>query len=414
MSTSKPRIGVSEAPRTSVENSAQLIVDQFLDAAQQHGASDIHVEPHSDRVVIRLRVDGRLHVLKDMPLEMLPQIISRLKVMARMDIAEKRMPQDGRFSVMTPDGPRDYRVATVPMLEGEKAVVRLLMQNLSRLDFRRVGYTERNVQLYESLLAKPNGLLLHCGPTGSGKTTALYAAINHLRQDWRNIQTIEDPVEGRLDGISQAQVNPDIGLTFAKLLRGFLRQDCDIILVGEIRDAETAHLAVQASLTGHLVLGTLNTSSAMGAVSRLVEMGVPSFFVGTALVGAVSQRLLRRLCKNCRRPYTPSPELVAQHGLRPEHKFYTAGGCHECNDTGYRGRVGIQEVLSVDAEMRDAICRNVSEPELQRMAVQRGFVSMFRDGLGKAVMGLTAIEEVYSAVLVDGVQRADSRAPRAM
>ncbi|MFI5308099.1 MAG: GspE/PulE family protein, partial [Polyangiales bacterium] len=391
---SRMRSGAPEAPRSGAENSAQLIVDQFLDAAQQHGASDIHVEPYTDRVVIRLRVDGRLHVFKEMPLEMLPQLISRLKVLARMDIAEKRMPQDGRFSIMASDGSRDYRVATVPMLEGEKAVVRLLMQNLSKLDFRRVGYTERNVQIYEGLLAKPHGLLLHCGPTGSGKTTALYAAINHLRQDWRNIQTIEDPVEGRLDGINQAQVNADIGLTFAKLLRGFLRQDCDIILVGEIRDQETANLAVQASLTGHLVLGTLHTNSAIGAVSRLVEMGVPTFFVATALVGVVSQRLVRRLCKTCRQPYTPSAEVAAQHGLRPEHVFYNATGCVDCNQMGFRGRIGIQEVLTVGPELRDAIGRSIPEPELHRLAVQHGLVNMFRDGLGKAVMGLTTMEEV--------------------
>jgi type II secretory ATPase GspE/PulE/Tfp pilus assembly ATPase PilB-like protein len=390
------------SPRTSTENSAQLIVDQFLDAAKQQRASDIHIEPLTDRVVVRLRVDGRLRGWKEYPLELLPQIVSRLKVMARMDIAEKRMPQDGRFSIMATEGPRDYRVATVPMLEGEKAVVRVLMQNLAKLDFRRVGYTERNAQIYEGLLAKPHGLILHCGPTGSGKTTALYAAINHLRQDWRNIQTIEDPVEGRLDGISQAQVNADIGLTFAKLLRGFLRQDCDIILVGEIRDPETAQLAVQASLTGHLVLGTLHTNSAIGAVSRLAELGVPSFFVGTGLVGSVSQRLVRRLCKICRQPYHPSAELQAQYGLRPEHVFYSATGCNDCGNLGFRGRIGIQEVLPITAELRDAICRNVSEPELHKLALQSGLVNMFRDGLGKAVMGLTTIEEVYSAVLVDG------------
>jgi len=233
------------SPRNSLDNNAQLIVDQFLHEAIARHASDVHIEPLSDRAQIRMRIDGRLHVYGQHPLELLPQIISRLKVLARLDIAEKRMPQDGRFSINGPEGPRDYRIATVPMLEGEKAVVRVLMQNLSKLDFRRVGYTERNVQLYEALLNKPHGLLLHCGPTGSGKTTALYAAINYLRQDWRNIQTIEDPVEGRLDGVNQAQVNADFGLTFAKLLRGFLRQDCDIILVGEIRDPETAQLATK-------------------------------------------------------------------------------------------------------------------------------------------------------------------------
>jgi type II secretory ATPase GspE/PulE/Tfp pilus assembly ATPase PilB-like protein len=388
--------------RAGADGNAQLIVDQVLEAADQHGASDVHIEQLGDHVAVRMRVDGRLRVWRHLPLEMLPQIVSRLKVLARMDISEKRMPQDGRFSIMTANGSRDYRVATVPMLDGEKVVVRLLLHNLNKLDFRRVGYTERNAQLYESLLAKPHGLLLHCGPTGSGKTTALYAAINHLRQDWRNIQTIEDPVEGRLDGVSQAQVNPDIGLTFAKLLRGFLRQDCDIILVGEIRDPETANLAVQASLTGHLVLGTLHTNSAVGAVSRLAEMGVPSFFVGTGLIGTVSQRLVRRLCRSCRRPYQPSAEQQGQHGLHPDHVFYAAVGCTDCNGLGYRGRIGVQEVLPVTADLRDAICKSAPEPELQRLALANGLVSMFRDGLGKAVMGLTTMEEVYSAVLADG------------
>jgi type II secretory ATPase GspE/PulE/Tfp pilus assembly ATPase PilB-like protein len=288
------------------------------------------------------------------------------------------------------------------MLEGEKAVVRVLMQNLSKLDFRKVGYTERNVQLYEALLNKPHGLLLHCGPTGSGKTTALYAAINYLRQDWRNIQTIEDPVEGRLEGVNQAQVSVEVGLTFAKLLRGFLRQDCDIILVGEIRDPETAQLAVQASLTGHLVLGTIHSNSAMGAVSRLAEMGVPSFFFGTALLGSISQRLVRRLCKSCRRAYKPNQEMQQQYGLRPEHVFYAPGGCNECNNSGFKGRVGIQEVLSITPDLRDGICKNVPEPELNRLSLQNGFVNMFRDGLAKAVQGQTTIEDVYAAVRADG------------
>jgi type II secretory ATPase GspE/PulE/Tfp pilus assembly ATPase PilB-like protein len=397
----RPRSGPPDSQRVVLEGNAQAIVDQILEAAEVRRASDVHIEQLGDQVVVRFRIDGRLVVSRMLPPELLPQVVSRLKVMARMDISEKRLPQDGRFSVMTKDGSRDYRVATVPMLDGEKVVVRLLMHNLSKLDFRRVGYTERNAQLYEGLLAKPHGLLLHCGPTGSGKTTALYAAINHLRQDFRNIQTIEDPVEGRLDGVSQAQVNAEIGLTFARLLRGFLRQDCDIILVGEIRDSETAGLAVQASLTGHLVLGTLHTNSAIGAVSRLAEMGVPSFFIATSLIGVVSQRLLRRLCKTCRQPYQPSPEQQAQLGLRAEHAFYAPAGCNECGNIGYRGRIGIQEVLPISVELRDAISRNVHEAELQRLAVASGLTTIFRDGLAKAVLGVTTIEEVYTAVLAE-------------
>jgi type II secretory ATPase GspE/PulE/Tfp pilus assembly ATPase PilB-like protein len=222
-----------------------------------------------------------------------------------------------------------------------------------------------------------------------------------LRQDWRNVQTIEDPVEGRLEGVNQAQVNAEIGLTFARLLRGFLRQDCDIILVGEIRDAETAQLAVQASLTGQLVLGTLHTNSAVGAVSRLVEMGVPNFFVGTGLIGAVSQRLVRRLCKTCRHPYQPAAELATQYGLRPEHQLFEPVGCPDCGKLGFRGRIGIQEVLTVNAKLRDAICTNQAESELHKIALQNGMVNMFRDGIGKAIAGLTTIEEVYQAVVAE-------------
>ncbi|HKP56641.1 MAG TPA: GspE/PulE family protein [Polyangiales bacterium] len=398
----RPRSGAPEGTRNSDYN-AQLVLDQCLDVANQYRASDIHIEPHADRLLFRLRIDGRLKVWKEFPIELQAQVVSRIKVLARLDISEKRLPQDGRFSVATPEGPREYRVATVPMLEGEKAVIRVLMQNLSKLDFKVVGYTDRNIRIYEELLAKPHGLLLHCGPAGSGKTTALYAAINHLRQDWRNIQTIEDPVEGRLEDVNQAQVNTEIGLTFAKLLRGFLRQDCDIILVGEIRDPETAQLAVQASLTGHLVLGTLHTNSAIGAVSRLVEMGAPSFLVGTGLIGAVSQRLVRRLCKTCRRAYQPTAEIAAQCGLRPEHQLYQAVGCDECGKLGFRGRIGIQEVLPIVPQLRDGICSNLSEPDLYKIAQQQGLVSMFRDGLSKAVNGLTTLEEVYQAVVADGV-----------
>jgi type IV pilus assembly protein PilB len=397
----RPRSGAPDVARTSVDHSAQMLLDQCLEAAHLNRASDVHIEPLLDRAVFRLRVDGRLKLWKEYPLEFHAQIISRLKVLARMDISEKRLPQDGRFSLQAADGVRDYRVATVPLLEGEKAVVRTLMQNLSKLDFKRVGYSERNIRVYEELLAKPHGLLLHCGPTGSGKTTALYAAINHLRQDWRNVQTIEDPVEGRLEGVNQAQVNAEIGLTFARLLRGFLRQDCDIILVGEIRDAETAQLAVQASLTGQLVLGTLHTNSAVGAVSRLVEMGVPNFFVGTGLIGTVSQRLVRRLCKTCRHPYQPAAELATQYGLRPEHQLFEPVGCPDCGKLGFRGRIGIQEVLPINAKLRDAICTNQAESELHKIALQNGMVNMFRDGIGKAIAGLTTIEEVYQAVVAE-------------
>jgi len=288
-------------------------------------------------------------------------------------------------------------------VDGEKIVIRALMQNLSGLDFKKIGYTDRNARVYEELLDKPHGLLLHCGPTGSGKTTALYAAANHLMEEWRNVQTVEDPVEGRLAGANQAQVNAEIGVTFARLLRGFLRQDCDVIVVGEIRDPETAQLALQASLTGHLVLGTLHTNSAVGAVSRMIDMGVPSFFVATGLIGAVSQRLLRRLCRHCRRPTTPPKDVIDQYGLQPDQQLFEAVGCDKCNQRGFRGRVGIQEVLPLDARFREAIHANLPEPDLQKVALQNGMINIFRDGVTKACAGLTTIDEVYRAVVAEGL-----------
>jgi type II secretory ATPase GspE/PulE/Tfp pilus assembly ATPase PilB-like protein len=385
----------------ATEQTAQRLVDQCLEAASQLRASDIHIEPREDRVVFRMRVDGELRVWQEVPLALHPQVLSRLKILARLDISDKRHPQDGRFTIETPGGLRDFRLATAPMLTGEKAVIRVLQHDVSKLTIKSVGYSEPNLRAYYELLAKPHGLILHCGPTGSGKTTALYAAINHLSTAWRNIQTIEDPVEGRIGGVNQAQVNPDIGLTFANILRSYLRQDCDVILVGEIRDAETAELAVQASLTGHLVLGTLHTNSAVGAVSRLSEMGVPPFFIASALMGAISQRLVRRLCKACRQPFRPTPEMARQCNLGPQHQLFRATGCPQCGNQGYRGRVGIQEVLAINPDVREAIQRNASESELQRIAAAGGMTNIFMDGVAKAVAGLTTLEEIYKSVISD-------------
>lgn len=390
--------GVAQDPQKNVEHTAIAVVDQFLDAADKTRASDVHIEPQGDKLLIRFRVDGRLSTWKELPVSLHAQVISRLKIISGMDISEKRLPQDGRFTNRVGDGTRDYRIATVPMVEGEKAVIRVLMQNLSKIDFRSIGYSDWNMKIYEELLNKPHGLLLHCGPTGSGKTTALYAAVNYLNENWRNVTTVEDPVEGRLVGVNQSQVNADIGLTFARVLRGLLRQDCNIILIGEIRDPETAQLALQASLTGHIVLATLHTNSATGAVARLIDIGVPAFFVGTGLIGAVSQRLVRRLCRACRRAYRPPADIAQQYGLPADQPLYQAVGCHECGGSGYKGRIGIQEVLPISARLREAICANQPETELQKIAVHSGMVNIFRDGLMKALAGHTTIEEVYRAV----------------
>jgi type II secretory ATPase GspE/PulE/Tfp pilus assembly ATPase PilB-like protein len=383
------------------EQTAFALIDQCLAAAVQLGASDVHVEPQGDKLVLRLRVDGQLKIWKELPIEVHAQVMGRLKVMARLDISEKRRPQDGRFTQTSPAGVRDYRIATAPMLEGEKAVIRVLHHDLSKLNIKTVGYSEHNLKVYQEQLSKPHGLLLHCGPTGSGKTTALYAAINHLSKVSRNVQTIEDPVEGRLPGVNQAQVNSEIGVTFASFLRSYLRQDCDVILVGEIRDPETAQLAVQASMTGHLVLGTLHTNTAAGAIGRLCDMGVPPFFIAGALIGAVSQRLVRKLCKHCRQPIEVPPEIQRQCGLGPTHQLFQAVGCPQCNKLGYRGRVGIQEIFAVTGQIREAIAARTTEADLQTLNARNGMRNMFLDGVAKAVMGVTTLEEVYRNVVVD-------------
>jgi type II secretory ATPase GspE/PulE/Tfp pilus assembly ATPase PilB-like protein len=390
------------ASAVEADPTAQALLDQCLDAAVQQRASDVHIEPQNEKLIFRMRIDGMLKVWKEAPIELHPQVLARLKIMAKLDISDKRRPQDGRFTLTGKSGVRDYRIATAPMLEGEKAVIRVLHQDLSQLNIKSVGYSEPNLRVYAEMLGRPHGLLLQCGPTGSGKTTALYAAINHLSKSWRNVQTIEDPVEGRLPGVNQAQVNPDIGLTFASILRSYLRQDCDVILVGEIRDEETAHLAVQAATTGHLVLGTLHTNTAAGTVARLADMGVPPFFIASALIGAVSQRLVRRLCKACRRPYQPPAEVQRQCNLNPTHQLFQAVGCAQCGKQGYRGRIGIQEVLAMTPAIRDAIQNRAPESELQTLNAHSGAPNIVTDGVAKAVMGLTTLEEVFKTVMVEG------------
>ncbi len=385
----------------NVEATAQNLVGQMLEAAIGQGASDIHVEPQMNKLVVRFRVDGQLVLWKEMPTDLHPQILSRLKIMASLDISEKRLPQDGRFSIDTRQGTRDFRLAVVPMLIGEKAVIRVLMQDLSRLDFNAVGYTENSVGLYRALLGRKHGLVLHTGTTGSGKTTALYAAINFLRQSTRNIQTVEDPVEGRLPDVNQAQVNNEIGLTFGRVLRGYLRQDCDVILIGEIRDTETAQLALQASLTGHLVLGTLHTNSAVGAVTRLVDMGIPHFLVAAGLAGVVAHRLVRKLCPMCRRQNVLPTALTTQYGLKPGLQVFEAGSCPDCGKSGFKGRTGIQEIFTLSGPIREAIVSNQPEKVLQQLAIQGGMTPMFYDGAEKAATGVTTMEEVYRAVVSD-------------
>jgi len=384
------------------EQAAQALVEQCLEAALQLRASDIHVEPLPDKLLIRMRAEGVLKPWKEAPLELHAHVIARLKQLAKLDVNERRRSQEGRFAQTVKLGVREYRLTIVPMLDGEKAVVKLLHADLSELSLKSIGYSEPSSKVYQELLSKPHGLLLHCGPVDSGRTSALYAALNHLAKSWRNIQTVEDPVEGRLPGVHQAQVATELGQTYAAVLRSYLRQDCDVIFVSEIRDADTAQLAVEAAHTGHLVLAGLLANSSLEAVQRLQELGVPPFFVGSALIGVVSQRLVRRICKACRRPYQPSPEIQSECSLSPHHQLYQAVGCAQCGKLGYRGRLGLQEVFAVTAAIREAMQNGASRDEIYAHATHAGLINLFTDGVFKCVAGYTTIEEVYKNVVAGG------------
>lgn len=390
------------APATvEPELSAQGLIEQCLDAATQLRASDIHVEPQSDKLTLRLRVDGVLRLWRELPLELHPPVIARLKGLAKLDPAERRRCQDGRFSYTTKQGLRDFRINVGPMLDGEKAVVRVMQKDVSELSLKSIGLSEPNLKAYQELLAKPHGLLLHCGPSGSGKTTALYAALNHLNKQLRNIQTIEDPVEGRLSGVNQAQVEPELEQTYASILRSYMRQDCDVILVGDIRDPDTAQLAVQAAYTGHLVLAGLHARSAVGAITRLKDLGVAPFFLTSALLGVMGQRLVRRICKMCRRAFQPSLEIQNECHLNPQQQLFQAVGCAQCGKLGYRGRIGLHELFVVGASIREAIQGGATEADLSRLAAHGGTLDMFTDGIAKCAAGYTTIEEVYKTVMAE-------------
>jgi type II secretory ATPase GspE/PulE/Tfp pilus assembly ATPase PilB-like protein len=390
-----------EAPVVASAQTAQALVDQLLDAALQLRATDVHIEPQPDRLSIRLRVEGALRFWKELPLELHPYLVACLKNFARLDVAQTQRPQEGRFTVPTKSGLREYRVACAPMLDGEKIVVRLFNQDLSEIGLKNIGYSEPNAKLYQELLNKPHGLVLHGGPADSGRTSALYAALNHLKQNWRNIQTVEDPVEARLTGVNQAQVDAERGQSFPALMRNYLRQDCDVIMIGDLRDAETAQLAVQAAHTGQLVLASVHAKTTIGAITRLRDLGVPPFYVVSALIGVVGHRMTRRVCKACRRAYQPSAEIQHECNLLPHHQLYQAVGCAQCAKLGYRGRLGLQEVIAMSLPIREALQAGATEDELYALAAQSGMISIFTDGVAKCVAGYTTIEEVYKTVVVE-------------
>src|SRR5262250_3362807 len=378
------------------------LVNLILTDSVKRGASDIHVEPYETEMRVRFRIDGVLQTVMNPPLKLRDAITSRMKIMAKLDIAEKRLPQDGRIMIKyKAEGKKkelDFRVSTVPTLYGEKIVLRLLDKENLRLDMTKLGFESESLKKFERNILKPYGMVLVTGPTGSGKTNTLYSSVARLNQVDTNIMTAEDPVEFQLAGIIQVQMKDQIGLNFAAALRAFLRQDPNIILVGEIRDFETAEIAVKAALTGHLVLSTLHTNDAPSTISRLMNMGIEPFLVATSVNLICAQRLVRRICSNCKEPNPMAPEALIQAGFSPdiaaEVTPMKGAGCEKCNNTGYKGRVGLYEVMEVSEELRELILVGASGLELRRKAVDEGMITLRASGLRKVKDGLTSIEEV--------------------
>ncbi len=388
---------VEDAPIVKFVN---LLITQGI----QDGASDIHLEPNEHDLLVRFRIDGVLHEMMRSPRNIHAGVVSRLKIMAEMNIAERRVPQDGRLSVSAHGRKVDLRIATLPTVWGEKVVMRILDNSTAHLDLSQLGFSPENYSRFAESFTKPYGMLLVTGPTGSGKSTTLYATLNIINRPEVNIITVEDPVEYRLAGVSQVQTNPKAGLTFASALRSILRSDPDIVLIGEIRDHETAQIAIEAALTGHLVLTTLHTNDAPSAVTRLVEMGIEPFLVGSALDCVLAQRLARRLCMSCREEYKPTPETLAAARFPwdpagPLPVLYRSKGCAKCAHTGYRGRVALHEVMQVSETLERMAVERATTAEITSAARAEGMQSLRLDGMAKVLGGVTSLDEVLRVVL---------------
>jgi len=378
------------------------LLNALLSEAIKEGASDVHIETFENTVSIRFRVDGILREVLAPPRVLAPLIVSRIKVMARLDIAEKRLPQDGRITLRIGGRAVDVRVSTMPTNHGERAVLRLLDKQSARLDLVELGMEAQQLTLLRTLIFKPHGIILVTGPTGSGKTTTLYAGLTVLNEKERNILTVEDPIEYDLVGIGQTQVNSKINMTFAKGLRAILRQDPDVVMVGEIRDLETAQIAIQASLTGHLVLSTLHTNSAIGAITRLDDMGVEPFLLASSLTGLLAQRLVRLLCKHCKKGEAAHSSECAllNVDVNAPPVIYHPVGCELCRNTGYSGRTGVYELIAVDENLRTMIHDRKPEQDMRRYARQ-SFLSLRQDGYRRVLMGATSLEEVVRVTIQD-------------
>lgn len=401
--------GIEEKDILTMATEAPIIklVNQILYQAVKRDASDIHIEPFEKDVRVRYRIDGVMQNIMTIPKRIQGALISRIKIMAHLDIAEKRLPQDGRINIKVADRAIDIRVSVLPVAFGERIVMRLLDKTRSFQALDKIGFSERDYKIISQAIEEPNGIIFVTGPTGSGKTTTLYSILSALNKPGTNIITVEDPVEYQLSGIGQVQVKEKVGMTFAAALRSILRQDPDIVMIGETRDQETAKIAIQAALTGHLVLSTLHTNDAPSTITRLIDMGVEPFLIASSVVIAMAQRLVRKLCDKCKKAYTPSEELIKRLGLTPEEAkgitFYEANpeGCDECSNTGYKGRLAIFEVMEMTDDIERLTMERADTSQIRKQAVQDGMSLLLQDGIRKIKEGVTTIEEVLAVATIE-------------
>ncbi|MFH1776960.1 MAG: ATPase, T2SS/T4P/T4SS family [Candidatus Omnitrophota bacterium] len=387
-----------KSPVETIEQGKEAIaiVNEIIELAIKERATDIHIEPDEEMVRVRLRIDGLLHQVRTFSQDSLGTIVSRIKILSALDISEKRLPQDGRFGVKVEEREIDLRVSTLPTVLGEKVVMRLLDKAQLFVKLEQLGFLPKNLELFEKLIHRPYGMILVTGPTSSGKTTTLYSALQTINTVEKNILTVEDPVEYRLRYINQVQVNPRAGLTFAAGLRAFLRQDPNVIMIGEVRDLETAEIAVQAALTGHLVFSTIHTNDAPSTISRLIDMKVEPFLVSSAVVGVLAQRLIRRICHECKEAYKPDKELIKELDLAPgDYTFYQGKGCEKCKQTGYYGREGIFELMMINDEIKQLILEGAPAINIKHAAQKTGLKTLREDGVAKIVSGITTAAEVF-------------------
>ncbi|HYM81069.1 MAG TPA: type IV-A pilus assembly ATPase PilB [Candidatus Limnocylindria bacterium] len=393
-------VGMDEAPIVKLVNS--LIAD-----AVRKGASDIHMEPYEKNMRVRFRIDGVLHEMMAPPFKFKAAILSRLKIMAELDIAERRVPQDGRIKIKVLNRTIDLRVSSLPTIFGEKIVMRILDKSNLNIDLEKLGFEPQAMKEFVTAIANPYGMVLVTGPTGSGKTTTLYSALSRINTPEVNVMTAEDPVEYNLDGINQVLVNEDVGLTFSAALKAFLRQDPNIIMVGEIRDLDTASIAVKAALTGHLVLSTLHTNDAPSAIGRMIDMGIEPFLVASSVNLVLAQRLVRKVCVSCKQPLELNHEVLGELQCTPEQArgatFLEGAGCVDCSNTGYRGRQGVYEVMTLSPKMRDLVLERASAGEIKRLAIEEGMLTLRRDAIEKLKRGMTSVEEVLKETAADKV-----------